>query len=392
MDGNKQIIDKGAAGGPEPLKVSGAKTAAAVDVTPAKRALAAFCAILAGCLLVTQNGINTNLRRYVVPQPIAASLLSFFVGLVAISIVAFVHSPRLGPTTLRKAPWYAYTGGVLGPAYVLAAILLSSRLGFAAFQLLAISGQLASGLICDGIGLLGLKKRRPTCVRVFATIAAVVATALTSSGVDVDGEPGLYALYCLAAFCAGTIFPVQACVNAVMSKHLLSPFRGVVVSFAGGVVTLFVYSCVLSIVAPQPVVSDLDDAEPWMFTGGLCGAIAVTCNVVSIPILGAASYGTIFLASQLSAAFVYDTLGAFGFDAVAPTWLRVCGVLLAIASAVLYQLPVCPGGAGKAPQPAASAPTAAGEAAPVAIQEDAVRLGDSSNVIQDASADTVESI
>ena len=58
----------------------------------------------------------------------------------------------------RNAPWYSFTGGLLGPVYVVGAILLSQELGFSTFQLCATVGQLIAALVVDAIGLV---RRRP---------------------------------------------------------------------------------------------------------------------------------------------------------------------------------------------------------------------------------------
>lgn len=302
----------------------------------AKKLLSVGLAVLGGVLLVAQNGINTNLRRHAVPSPVPAACVSFSVGLLAISCISVLHRPRCGPTRLQKAPWYAFTGGILGPTYVVAAIVLSSRLGFAAFQLCAITGQLASSLMCDTVGLLHLERRPPTCWRVLAVLGTIMGASLASSDVDIGEEPWRFFLYCFVTFLTGSIFPVQACVNRAMQDYVLTPFRAVVISFAGGTLILFTLSIVL--VASSGAIVEFRLGESWMWTGGLCGATLVTSNVVGVPAIGAAAYVTVFLASQLTTAFLFDIVGAFGFTPMKPTPRRVCGLALTIAAAAAYQL------------------------------------------------------
>lgn len=316
------------------------QTAMAPEPTLMRRARAICLACVAGLLLVAQNGVNTNLRQHAVRAPFPAACVSFTVGLVSASLTAVVHSPRCGPTTLRQAPWYAYTGGLMGPVYVVAAILLSSRLGFAVFQLCAIAGQLTSSFVCDTLGLLRLRRRKPTVLRTLALLATMCGTVLTSTSVKVQEKSWLLVFYCASACFAGFIFPVQACVNAIMQEHVLTPFRATVVSFSGGTLVLLTISVVLTYGAGQPLV--LSSGRPWMWTGGLCGATIVTCNIVGVPTLGAAAFSTIFLASQLTAAFTFDCIGAFGFPAMQVDLRRIGGVLLTVISAVYFQLQTAP--------------------------------------------------
>jgi len=307
------------------------------QLTASRKVLAILLASIAGVLLVVQNGVNTNLRQHAVPGSFPAACVSFSVGLVAVSCLASMHAPNCGNISLRKAPWYAYTGGLLGPVYVVCAILLANRLGFAAFQLFAITGQLTSGFLCDTVGLLHLPKRKPTVQRGVALVITVCGAAMTSAGVQQKEDLWKFGLYCVGAFVGGAVFPIQAVVNGTMQKYVLTPFRAVVVSFLGGTIILWVISGVVVASSSQPL--QVSYGEPWMWTGGLCGATLITCNMIGVPTLGAAAYTTVSLASQLTTAFFFDLFGAFGFQTVDFSILRLSGVLLAISAAISFQIP-----------------------------------------------------
>lgn len=308
----------------------------------AQKSVAVALGAGAGVVLVSQNGINTNLRRKALDDsPVPTAFVSFAIGLVAISALALAHGQLSGVRrdwSLRQAPWYAYLGGVLGPVYVVAAVVISERLGFAAYQLCAILGQVLAALAIDSCGFLGLQRRRPSPLRLVALLTLSSGTALTVEGIgdQLSGKPWWeIGLYSLAATTAGSIFPVQAMCNKAMQAHVHTPFRAVVVSFIGGSTILFSISAVVVTVS-GPL--DVRPGEAWMWTGGLCGAFIVTGNVIGVPRIGAAAYTAVFVACQLATAFVYDSIGAFEFDTIHPTGRRIAGVLLATASAVAYQL------------------------------------------------------
>jgi len=261
---------------------------------------------------------------------------------VAISFVAIVHGQLKGVRrdwSLRHAPWYAYFGGVIGPVYVVAAIFLSEQLGFATFQLCAILGQVVTSLLLDWRGFLVLEKRPPTWLRIAASVALAGGTALTIEGVGegLAGQPWWVVTLCaLAALPAGAILPVQAAINAVMQQHLHTPYRAVVVSFAGGASLLaLITGIVLGASGPLPYVAT---GEPWMWLGGLCGAFLVTSNVVGVPLIGAAAYSALFVSAQLTTAFLFDSFGAMNFAVVQISARRVAGVVLASLAAVAYQV------------------------------------------------------
>eukprot|EP00756_Hemistasia_phaeocysticola_P039199 Hpha_TRINITY_DN16802_c0_g2::TRINITY_DN16802_c0_g2_i1::g.151028::m.151028/K09936/TC.BAT2; bacterial/archaeal transporter family-2 protein len=311
-------------------------------VSPLGKVLAAALGSLGGALLVVQGGVNTNLREKGISNPFATGFVSFAVGFLSLTTLACIHAPGCnhpaegGRVRLSAAPWTSYLGGFLGPVYVVTAIAVVSLLGFSAFQLSATAGQLGTSMVCDAVGFLGIKQRSPTLHRMGAVVAlgggAALSVDISVGGLEVYEVLGL----CILAACAGGIFPVQGCINAQLARHVGTPLRASVISFATGLFNLLIISGVSSAVSGGLDLS-LGETEPWMWTGGMCGALMVTANMIGIPRLGAAQYTTIFIAAQLLTAFVLDWIGAFGLKQVEPTTQRVCGIALAVSAAVAYQ-------------------------------------------------------
>ena len=79
-------------------------------------------------------------------------------------------------------------------------------------------------------------------------------------------------------------------------------------------------------------------SEWWLWFGGLCGAYIVSANCAAVPIVGTASYSTVFIAAQLAAALLFDAIGAFNFQPLAPTPRRAVGAVLSIGAAAAYTL------------------------------------------------------
>jgi transporter family-2 protein len=82
-----------------------------------------------GMAAPTQFAINTQLRD-VVGGPILAAALSFLVGTVALFATTAVlrrSVPELGP--IASAPWWMWTGGLMGAFFVCASIILTPALG-----------------------------------------------------------------------------------------------------------------------------------------------------------------------------------------------------------------------------------------------------------------------
>jgi transporter family-2 protein len=303
---------------------------------------------VSGGLLVTQNGINTSLRNHVMLSPWFTALTSFGVGLVCMVCIASWHPPSWWDffRKLRQAEWRCFLGGVLGPVYVLAAIFLTEKLGFATFQTCAIFGMLAASCFCDTVGFLGIPKRPLTRPRAGAlAVLAAAAYLIESGGARTVRDPDTRILYCLVTVGAGGIFPLQACANHALKRHVRTAYRAATVSFAVGTLILGLVAAAVAAAAssgrggPAAPAARWSDGAAWEYLGGVCGGLVVTANVLGVARFGAAGYMSCFVSAQLVVAFAYDFAGSFGFvRPTAPTPARAAGLALAVAAAVAFQL------------------------------------------------------
>lgn len=112
-------------------------------------------ALIGGMALPTQFAVNSQLRG-VVGGPVVAGAVSFIVGAVALTIAALLitrASPQL--VGVSEAPWWVWTGGLLGAGYVVSSIILTPRLGAAATVGFFLAGQMIASIVIDHLGLLG---------------------------------------------------------------------------------------------------------------------------------------------------------------------------------------------------------------------------------------------
>jgi transporter family-2 protein len=88
---------------------------------------------------------------------VLAALISFVVGTAALIVYAGMSRlPMAGLRTAALAPWWAWLGGLFGALYVVAAILVTPRLGAASLVAVTVTGQLIAALVMDHFGWLGL--------------------------------------------------------------------------------------------------------------------------------------------------------------------------------------------------------------------------------------------
>lgn len=113
-------------------------------------------AVAAGAGIAFQAVINARLR-VVVHSPIWAALIQTAVGLGLLATIAVVA--REGPLNLTgvpRAPWWVWTGGLLGATYVVASIVATAPLGAAVMFAAVIVGQVITSLLIDHYGLMGV--------------------------------------------------------------------------------------------------------------------------------------------------------------------------------------------------------------------------------------------
>jgi transporter family-2 protein len=120
------------------------------------RSLAWLLGIVAGFGLTVQVGMNSQLRKVLQSANIAA-LISFLVGTLAlIALVLVLRMPVPERAAFAAVPWWAWFGGLLGAFYVASSTIVAAELGASTLLGLALLGQLATALVIDHFGWLGL--------------------------------------------------------------------------------------------------------------------------------------------------------------------------------------------------------------------------------------------
>ncbi len=132
-----------------------------------------FVALLAGFVFPFQAGINAQLRGWI-GHPLLAALISFSVGTLSLMICPLlvgIHFPAW--SAARQAPWWAWTGGLLGAFSVLVTIVLAPRLGATVFIATVVTGQMIASMILDHFGIVGFRLHPVTFWRVLGVVLLV---------------------------------------------------------------------------------------------------------------------------------------------------------------------------------------------------------------------------
>ncbi len=130
--------------------------------------------VIAGLGLTVQVGMNSQLRRVLQSANLAA-LISFTVGTAAlIALILVMRTPMPAREAFAAVPYWAWLGGLLGAFYVASSTVVAAELGATTLLGLALAGQLATALVVDHFGWLGLPENPITWTRI-AGVALVGA-------------------------------------------------------------------------------------------------------------------------------------------------------------------------------------------------------------------------
>ncbi|WP_158775006.1 DMT family transporter [Cobetia sp. L2A1] len=109
-------------------------------------------AVAAGAMMPIQAGVNSTLALQT-HSSIMAAMVSFVIGSIAlIGIVMAMRLPMPAIGALKAAPWWSWTGGLLGAFFVAASVILVPKLGAATMMATFLAGQLTASVVLDHFG------------------------------------------------------------------------------------------------------------------------------------------------------------------------------------------------------------------------------------------------
>jgi bacterial/archaeal transporter family-2 protein len=135
-------------------------------------------AVVAGALLPVQAGLNAQLRTGL-GHPLMAALASFLVGTIGLALLALLVGARIpAMASMLELPWWYWIGGLLGAAYITAAVVLAPKLGAATLIAAIVAGQMLMSLLVDSRGWVGFAQQPLTATRVIGGLLVVAGVLL----------------------------------------------------------------------------------------------------------------------------------------------------------------------------------------------------------------------
>lgn len=137
----------------------------------------------------------------------------------------------------------------------------------------------------------------------------------------------------IAAVFVGLMMPVQAGLNAELTRLLNHPLIGAFISLVTGSIALFFILLIQGF--PFQELKRIGEVPPVLFFGGILSALFVSSAIFFIPRMGATSMIAALITGQLLMSVVIDHYGLLGLASYPLNLTRVLGVFLLFAGLFL---------------------------------------------------------
>lgn len=298
--------------------------------------------ILIGFILPIQTSMNATLRQNL-HSPTMATLVSFMVGTLPLTILAFIIDGGIGfdLSVISQHPWWIWIGGVCGVIYLTSIVILFEKLGAAQTAIFPILGQIVTGLFIDHFGLFNTPQtavRFAQIIGALCVVIGVVGTTLQPNKTKTTHKntpKNANIQYQLLGIFAGGVVAFQTAINGQLGIALSSSIKGAFFSFAIG--------CLLTLLLlvhpknrPTQVVN-LTHSPKWMWLGGFIGAAYVVGMVYLAPLIG---IGLTVISSLLGitiGSLCVEHFGWLGTPTQRVTLLKIASVMIMLVGISLIQ-------------------------------------------------------
>lgn len=281
-----------------------------------RRFLAIVASVAVGAMVTLQSKINGELGDRLGDGPragVLGAVVSFGTGLLLLSVLLLLLPAwrrdlgrlRIAVRERRLRGWQLL-GGLAGATLVASQTVTVSSIGVALFIVAVVAGQTSSALAVDHAGLSPSGKAPVTAPRVVGALLAIVAVAVSSSGLLSTPAGGALLLLALFPLLAGGLTSVQQAVNAHVAQAS-SPWVATWNNFVVGT-TALVIAFGVTLLLPGRI--DGLPGEWWLYLGGVIGVLFIATGALVVRVVGVLMFGLASVSGQVLSAIVLDLVTA----------------------------------------------------------------------------------
>ena len=286
-----------------------------------------FLAAISGVLIALQARANGELSHRLT-NGLEAALVSFGSGLIIIAIIALFHSGiKTGLDNLKAAvrskqlPSWRLFAGMLGGMFVALQTQMVPLLGVAIYSVASLSGQTATSLLVDRIGLTGGGVKHISARRIGAAFVTVIAVLISVLDRIDARDLSMWAVF--FAGVAGAVVGIQRALNGQINEYSGQSFTTSLLNFLMGTIFLAVLF-VIGIFLGKTEFVPLPLGPWWIYTGGVIGVIYIAFTSTIVQHLGVLTFTLFSVGGNL--------IGSLLIDLISPThgvrvsWFLVAGI------------------------------------------------------------------
>ena len=138
--------------------------------------------LLAGLLNPVQSGTNGALNR-AIEAPAVVAMIALALAFATVAGVGLALGKVAVPDAERaaSAPWWAWVGGALGAAVIIAQPIAAPRLGAATFMGILVTSSVCASVALDHFGLVGFKEHAASWGRLGGAALMVLGVWLVAT-------------------------------------------------------------------------------------------------------------------------------------------------------------------------------------------------------------------
>jgi bacterial/archaeal transporter family-2 protein len=136
--------------------------------------------LIAGALTTVEAGANAQLTKSL-HQPWWPAIAFGAVTLACLAIALLVAgAPWPTRADLAAAPWWAWTGGVIGALYAMSMLIFPAKLGSASFTGFTVTAAILASVLLDHLGWVGFERHPAGIGRIIGAVMMVGGLVLIS--------------------------------------------------------------------------------------------------------------------------------------------------------------------------------------------------------------------
>ena len=311
-----------------------------------------FTAVLGAAIgagMSMQSAINSRLRVYVL-SPFIASMISFIIGTIFLSIIVMVNGLPLTPPagSFTAEPAWIWLGGVCGVIALTTNIFIFPKIGSVETAIMPIIGMIITGMAIDHFGWFNSYVQAFSLNRLFGVLLIFAGVFLAVVLQDIIKqrrnklEPVNSSInkwpWRAAGFTGGALLSVQAAINGELGAAVNSPFTASFISFFVGADTLIIIVLVRDKTLVPVKYPVTQKAPLWVWLGGIFGGFYVLINIFLVGEIGTGPTVVLVLFGQIFGSLLVQQFGLFKSAKVTVVPVQLIGLMIMLAGVVMINL------------------------------------------------------